>query len=472
MIRSMNATSRRPTAVRWKRPAYLLLIAACGGDGDQLTRPDPNVEQMSVIVARTGSGSDADGVVIEVTTTSSGAHRSVAAALGDTVLVDSLAPGPHSVRLSGLAMQCRADPQVAAVTITAGVAETRFTADCVGQFAYGRWFGHTRADVHYLDEQGVDRMLFNGAFDIVRDWSPDGRHMLVERWIEDRCETYRVGLDGSVRRLLEGPTSVASARWSPVGGLIAVQVGPCAGFVHRIDVVLLDAQTLAPVDTIESTGIDVHPVWSPDGTELAFVRSPRDLYVYVPTSRQLVHVAQFSRSVDFPLWSPDNKHIALVLFGPQQVVAVARTAGTPFILTADSLIAVGGAMAWFPDGRTIGFAGLHTGTEMLFTANVDDRVTRRFTDGVSNGSALTVSSSSQVLFVSRPLGVNELFMAGADGRGVRRVKAEAEQLVWPLWRTGAGSPSFSVGTMPARTIRPGVDGQPSRFESLPFRAKR
>jgi Tol biopolymer transport system component len=452
-------------STRWslaRSSALFMIPLASGCGGDTPAAPDTvGNSGLTVVLERTGSGSDADGVTVVLTHTASGTRREESAALGDTLSWDALPAGAFTIELADLAEQCEADGESLQVTLgAAGVGEAIVGVDCAGQFAYRRWFDHTRSDVHYLDEHGVDHRLFHGGFDIARSWSPDGQHLLVERWIDDRCETYRAGLDGSTQRVLEGETSVANASWSPGGDRIAVQYGPCSGGPDVIEIVLLDAETLAPLATIPNAGLDQHPAWSPDGSELAFVRNPDSLFVYTPATGDLELLALLPRQGAFPHWSPDDAHIALVLFFPQQVALVERGTGHQDIVTGDSIIAVGGAMAWFPDARTIGFVGLDGpdgGDEVVFTVDINDRTTRRFTHQIASASQLDVSGSSEVLLVSRPQGRNELFLTDLEGSRVRRILSVDQDIVGPMWRAGAGHGGMNASWRAMRTHL-GVDG--------------
>lgn len=438
------------------RHACLLVGVALAGCGDSPT--GAGRADLTVVVAQAGNGSDADGVVIEIVDQASGSLRSVSAEPGTTVHVDGMGAGAYVVRLSGVAEQCISDPLEVPITLRGQPAEVRLTLDCVGRFAYTRWFSTERQDVMYLDEHGVDRTIFQGAWDIPRDWSPDGRFLLVDRWVGDRCETYRVGLDGSVAQVGIGPSSVANSRWSPAGDLIAVQYGPCSDQIDRLEVVLLDANSLAPVDTIPMTAdeLDVHPVWSPDGGEVAFVRSDLALYTYVPASGELQLVSSFARPVDFPVWSPDGEYIAVTAFFPQQLVIVNRATGHIVTATPEPITAVGGAATWLPDSRTVLFDGIEDGTETLYTISVSDGVTRQFTAEVPDivGAGLSVGPDGRVLFVARATATNVLFVADADGHGARPVKSYSGHLQLPLWQgTGGTIAGARVSVIAGRAMR-------------------
>lgn len=431
--------------IRFLCLAAALAPVACG---DSPTTPA--TAELRVAVTQSGNSSDGDGVIVEVTNQASGSRRSVPADPGDTVVLDELGAGSYLVRVAGLAEHCVAVPDEISVTLAGQAAEVSLAVDCVGQFAYARFFSQERQDVLYLDEHGAEHTLSQGGWDIPRDWSPDGHFLLVDRWIGDQCETWRVGLDGSVQQVLIGPSSVGNSQWSPSGDLIAVQYGSCADGVEQIDVVLLDAATLAPLDFVPNTTseLDQHPAWSPDGAEVAFVRSEHALNSYAVATRELREIAQLPRGIDFPVWSPDGDYIAVVAYSPQQLLILEAQSGEIVAATPDSIIAI--TAAWLPDGRTILFNGLQGAAESLYSMSLADGATRRFTGEVSGivAAGLSVDPDARVLFVGRPTGTSAVFVADADGSNARQLRSGTEHMQMPVWRRTMGA-SASVAAMGA-----------------------
>ena len=120
------------------------------------------------------------------------------------------------------------------------------------------------------------------------------------------------------QRLTEGNFHVSDPQWSPDGNRIAFVASPSPKAddtmfnttVQILDLSSLSSTTIRKLTEFESS--ESAPRWSPDGKQIAFLRSPegygqKDLYI-IPadggTSTNLT--ADFDRNAETPIWSPDG----------------------------------------------------------------------------------------------------------------------------------------------------------------------
>ena len=193
-------------------------------------------------------------------------------------------------------------------------------------------------------------------------------------------DLYVMNVDGSREPLTSGASHDRDPAWSPHGTLIAFtsdrdleRTSETAGASGSIYVLNLEDRTLR---RLTHGRHDRESAWSPDGTEIAFIRDT-DVWIAsadATNSRRLpISRPQFPTSL---AWSPDGRQIAVGDFeGGIHVVNADGSENTriefdpPIVYDADE-------PTWSPDGRHIAFAGA-SDCPAIFVAEVDGGSTRR-----------------------------------------------------------------------------------------------
>ena len=195
------------------------------------------------------------------------------------------------------------------------------------------------------------------------DWSPDGSTIVFNSDRDDgRVRGYLVDPDGSNLRLLDIEGWVEYPSFSPDGERITF-MGHDRG---DYDIYTADLDTGAVEQLTDSPGNDGWPVWSPDGTTIAFT-SERDDCAYAPSDGECWRSDEpddqhrdvwlmdadgaNSRRVSpevgqFVAWSPDSRY--LLVSG--RALYIVRQDGTGRLeLRADGIdLPLGGIPDWLP----------------------------------------------------------------------------------------------------------------------------
>jgi TolB protein len=227
------------------------------------------------------------------------------------------------------------------------------------QIAYASvgYVGRGATDIYALSVDGSTppRNIsgFFGSASMPR-WSPDGReiaYMYAERGVRT---TYRAPADGSAAASPSGKGQPAAPdfpmvsewAWSPDGTralFVAIDIAPSLSASQQL--VLTDADDpaawrLLPDGADRANAYDM-PVWSPDGTQIAYVAVPRvtsDIFI-VDADRDSPprRLSPLPSNDRYPAWSADGRWIAFTSGDNQfsEIYAVEWASGRLVRVTRD-----------------------------------------------------------------------------------------------------------------------------------------
>ncbi|MBT7096944.1 hypothetical protein HN937_06190, partial [Candidatus Poribacteria bacterium] len=235
--------------------------------------------------------------------------------------------------------------------------------------------------------------------DLPPSWSPDGKTVLFvaphNLW-EAPAEGGR-----ATRRTREG--LFGEADWSPDGSRIvaAVQLPPLGWEIHVMDADGSNLEQLTFASKGAGRSSSRNPVWSPDGSRIAYDFNGR-IRVMRPDGSNVVELG----IGDYPCWSPDGRQLA---FSGDGVVQTMNADGTGVRTLAPKQVSRS-RPSWSPDGERIAF-------------------TRHYGRGVVSG----------------------LYTVARDGTDEQLIHASAWNLLhprWSLWRSPSPARQHSLELPP------------------------
>jgi TolB protein len=203
------------------------------------------------------------------------------------------------------------------------------------------------------------------------------------------------------------------------------------------EIVVMNADGSGRVNLTQHAAFDSHPVWSPDGSRIAFLSdrdgvasgssvSGRSLDVFVMDADggNLVRLGDFTSGNESSSWSwsPDGRYIVLVrhsspcCYSDLYIANVSTGAATLFAPPGG--VRYDFDPIWSPDGTRIAF-DRYEGCSRLFSARVDGSDLRELTPGRCRSVEPQWSAGGGQPIVFRQAG--EIFVMAADGSGVRSV---------------------------------------------------
>src|SRR6478672_11647548 len=154
-----------------------------------------------------------------------------------------------------------------------------------------------------------------------------------------------------------------------------------------------------------------HPSWSPDGAHIVFDRASA-------TSGRDLWVVDAAGSGSEPAWSPDGLHIAFTTdrYGGTDIVTVTPDGGGLRRLTRDP--ADDRQATWSSDGATIAFVSNRTGSDAIWTMTSAGRGQAQLMPGAGGDRAPAYSPDGSRIAFRRG---SDVWIANADGQAAARL---------------------------------------------------
>jgi Tol biopolymer transport system component len=225
---------------------------------------------------------------------------------------------------------------------------------------------------------------------------------------------YVMNADGSgVTNLTNNSLSNGRPVWSPDGSRIAFD--SYSGY-NAIYVMNADGSGMKILTNILEDAR--HPIWSPDGSHIAFdsyqeVDDEGNIYVMNADGSNVTCLTNAQTYAQGPVWSPDSSHIAFVA---KEGFFLMNADGSDMNL----IDKYGKNPVWSPDGSRIAFIiySYNVPNAYIYIVNADGTGMTNLTDANDIDKPVWSPDGSRLAFESDRDGNFEIYVVNVDGTGV------------------------------------------------------
>ena len=207
--------------------------------------------------------------------------------------------------------------------------------------------------------------------------------------------------------------------WSSLAQVVAVWPGQDWNIFSEASPTRWELDDLSSANLTIKPGGDSDPVWSPDGSKIAFF-TDRDgnteIYVMNADGTQPTRLTHHQSRDRTPAWSPDGKQIAFSTLrdGNWEIYLMNADGSDKRNLTRNRAVDFG--PTWSPEGTNIAFSSNRDGNNEIYVMNVVGTDPIRLIDHPSSDSRPSWSpDGTRIAFQSDRDGNREIFVMNADG---------------------------------------------------------
>lgn len=255
----------------------------------------------------------------------------------------------------------------------------------------------------------------------------------------EKLEIYATDSDGSrLLNLTDHPAKDENPVWSPDGSKIAFESDRAEQYVT--DIYVMDADGSNPVRLTSSGENDFSPAWSPSGNKIAFVsqrNGSTDIYVMNADGTNQTRVTNSNGRDDQPLWSPNGSHIVFRSNrdGNKEIYVMDSDGSNEERLTNHGLQDC--CADWSPDGNNIVYTSFRDGNPgdyEIYRMNTDGSDKINLSDHTDEDRSPVYSpDGTKIAFIPDRDGSTELYVMNEEGSNQTRLTTDRIVVGVPAW---------------------------------------
>jgi Tol biopolymer transport system component len=278
------------------------------------------------------------------------------------------------------------------------------------------------------------------------NWSPDGKQLIVQATVNgfDRIVKIALGADNRPAETLQLTPDIEADSglpvWSPDGSRIAFQ---SKGDGDNYQVFVMNADGNDKRRVSDGKGYAGQPAWSPDGKTLIYVSGEqgvqganRDIFSVPVEGGTPTRITNLNSSLDRPQWSPDDTTLSAVqVMGERDVrLLVMNTDGSNLRTLTQGNVARG--QRYSPSGAELTYYTIspEQGSD-VYTIRVTDGITTNVTPSVGDDYVPAWSPDGKKLTWASTAGnePHKIVVGNADGTDRRTLSQGDGDDYQPAW---------------------------------------